>query len=203
MIDAPAGTGKTYTERVIAARLRGEGYTVLIVASTGIAALQLPGGWTAHSMFKLPLNERVVDGAICGINNQSQRAELIRKSDLIIFGELPMTHRFCIEALERTLRDIRHSEALYAYAFQATGVSVAPSYHSAQLQTQSKHPSFLAISGQKPHACVSERDRQPTTTLPDGTKLVPLSNEWDSSTNDHFCLQYTTDFNDLVNFVLS
>lgn len=41
MIDAPAGTGKTHTERVIAACLRGEGYTVLIVASTGIAALQL------------------------------------------------------------------------------------------------------------------------------------------------------------------
>ena len=63
MVDAPAGTGESHTERVIAARLRGEGYTVLIVASTGIAALQLPGGWTAHSMFKLPLNERIVDGA--------------------------------------------------------------------------------------------------------------------------------------------
>ena len=91
MIDAPAGTGKSHTERVIAARLRGEGYTVLIVASTGIAALQLPGGWTAHSLFKLPLNERVVDGAYCDIKNESQRAELIRKSDLIIFDGLPMT----------------------------------------------------------------------------------------------------------------
>lgn len=120
MIDAPAGTGKSHTEKVIAARLRGEGFTVLIVASTGIAALQLPGGWTAHSMFKLPLNERVVDGAFCDIKNESQRAELIRKCDLIIFDELPMTHRFCIEALERTLRDIRRSDA-----FQATGGSVA------------------------------------------------------------------------------
>ena len=79
MIDAPAGTGKSHTERVIAARLRGEGYTVLIVASTGIAAVQLSGGWTAHSMFKLPLSERVVDGAYCDIKNESKRAELIRK----------------------------------------------------------------------------------------------------------------------------
>ena len=54
IIDARAGTGKTYTQKCIAARLRGEGKIVLIVASTGIAALQLPGGWTAHSMFKLP-----------------------------------------------------------------------------------------------------------------------------------------------------
>ena len=50
MIDAAAGTGKFHTEKVIAARLRGEGFTDLIVASTGITALQLPGGWTAHSM---------------------------------------------------------------------------------------------------------------------------------------------------------
>ena len=64
MIDAPAGTGKSHTERVIAARL---------------AALQLPGGWIAHSLFKLPLNERVVDGAYCDIKNESQRVELIRK----------------------------------------------------------------------------------------------------------------------------
>lgn len=99
MIDAPAGTGKSHTERVIAARLRGEGYTVLIVASTGIAALQLHGGWTAHSAFKLPLYERVVEGAYCDIRNESQRVELIRKCDLIIFDELPMTHRFCIEGL--------------------------------------------------------------------------------------------------------
>ena len=57
IIDARAGTGKTYTQKCIAARLRGEGKVVLIVASTGIAALQLPGGWTAHSMFKLPMED--------------------------------------------------------------------------------------------------------------------------------------------------
>lgn len=54
--DAPAGTGKNFCERVVAARIRGEGLTIICVANTGIAALQLPGGWTAHSMFKLPLN---------------------------------------------------------------------------------------------------------------------------------------------------
>lgn len=38
MADSPAGTGKTFTEKVIAARLRGKGRVVLTVASTGIAA---------------------------------------------------------------------------------------------------------------------------------------------------------------------
>ena len=55
MADSAAGTGNTFTEKVIAARLHGNGRVVLTVASTGIAAHQLPGGWTAHSMFKLPL----------------------------------------------------------------------------------------------------------------------------------------------------
>ena len=45
MIDAPAGTGKTYTEGIICAHLRSTTKLVLCVASTGIiAGLQLPGG---------------------------------------------------------------------------------------------------------------------------------------------------------------
>lgn len=54
MKDAPTGTGKTFTEKVICAELRARGKLVLCVASTGIAAFQLPGGWTAHSMSILP-----------------------------------------------------------------------------------------------------------------------------------------------------
>ena len=77
MADSPAGTGKTFTEKVVAARLRGNGRVVLTVASTGIAALQLPGGWTAHPMFKLPLDENVVRGAFCNIRGESHRAEVI------------------------------------------------------------------------------------------------------------------------------
>ena len=49
--DAPAGTGKTFTERTITAHLRSQGKLVLCTASTGIAALVLPGGLTAHSTF--------------------------------------------------------------------------------------------------------------------------------------------------------
>ena len=115
MIDAPAGTGKTFTEKVIAAHLRGLGKTVLIVASTGIATLQLPGGWTAHSMFKLPLDDRVVAGAVCNIKSRTQRAELLRKCDLIIWDELPMTHKYCVEALDITLRDLLHNSTPFRW----------------------------------------------------------------------------------------
>ena len=89
MIDVPAGTGKTFTEKVISSCSRGNGKTVLAVASTGIAALQLPGGWTAHSMFKLPLNENVVPGAICNIKSETQRAELMKNVMLSFLMKLP------------------------------------------------------------------------------------------------------------------
>lgn len=106
MIDAPAGTGKTYTESILCARLRSMSKLVLCVASTGIAGLQLPGGWTAHSMFKLPLEEKNVSGAMCNISAESQRAEVLRKCDLIVWDEIPMSHRFSVEALNLTLQDL-------------------------------------------------------------------------------------------------
>ena len=51
MIDAPAGTGKSFTQCAIAAHIRAQRMLVLCTASSGIAALILPGGLTAHSTF--------------------------------------------------------------------------------------------------------------------------------------------------------
>lgn len=48
MIDAPADTGKNFTENVAAARWRGEGKVVLIVASTGASQLSSCPGVGAH-----------------------------------------------------------------------------------------------------------------------------------------------------------
>ena len=113
IIDSRAGTGKTYTEKCISARLRGEGKTVQTVASTEFAALQLPGSWTAHGMFKLPMDEKLTPSRVCNIKTQTQRADLIRNAYLIIWDELPMTHRYCVEALERSLRDITRQNKLF------------------------------------------------------------------------------------------
>ena len=110
---SPAGTGKTFTEKVIAARLRGDGRVVLAVALTGIAALQLPGGWTAHSMFKLPLEDNLISGALFNIRGESQPAELIRNFDLIFWDEVPMTHKYCDEALNKSQQDVRNNNTLF------------------------------------------------------------------------------------------
>ncbi|XP_075645519.1 uncharacterized protein LOC142616582 [Castanea sativa] len=49
------GTGKTYLWKTIICRLCSEGKIVIAIASSGIAALLLPGGRTAHSRFQIPL----------------------------------------------------------------------------------------------------------------------------------------------------
>ncbi|XP_017239732.1 uncharacterized protein LOC108212518 [Daucus carota subsp. sativus] len=98
------GCGKTFLWRSLISKLRSEGEIVLPVASSGIAATLLPGGRTAHSRFKIPI---VLDEfSLCGIGSNSDIAQLIRQTKLIIWDEAPMQHRFAFECLDRSLRDI-------------------------------------------------------------------------------------------------
>ena len=81
-LHGPGGTGKTYVYNTLCYFLRGRGLIVLCVASSGIAALLLIGGRTAHSMFKIPIN--IHESSLCGIKKNSQLADLIRAADLVI-----------------------------------------------------------------------------------------------------------------------
>ncbi|XP_057734374.1 uncharacterized protein LOC130949751 [Arachis stenosperma] len=101
------GTGKTFLYRKLSARLRSERKIVINVASSGIAALLLPGGKTAHSMFNIPIE--LNECTVCRVSKDSVKVELIRCADLIIWDEAPMTNRLAFEALDRTLRDIMSS----------------------------------------------------------------------------------------------
>lgn len=98
------GTGKTHLWKALLSGMRAEGRIVLPVASSGIAALLLQGGRTAHSRFKIPIE--IHDKSACNVSQQSQLAALLRRTELIIWDEAPMDHKFCFEALSRTLQDI-------------------------------------------------------------------------------------------------
>lgn len=103
-VSGHGGTGKTYLWNAIISKLRSEGRIVLAVASSGVAALLLPGGRTAHSRFRIPFD--IDDQSLCNIRRGTVLAELIRKTELVLWDEAPMTHRKCFEALDRTMRDI-------------------------------------------------------------------------------------------------
>ncbi|XP_038716065.1 uncharacterized protein LOC120009516 [Tripterygium wilfordii] len=98
------GTGKTFLYNAIISRLRSEGKIVLAVASSGIASLLLPGGRTAHSRFKIPID--VHEQSCCHIKKGTQLAQLLQITSLIVWDEAPMAHRNCFEALDRSLNDI-------------------------------------------------------------------------------------------------
>jgi len=98
------GTGKTFLWRSILAQLRSKDHIVLAVASSGVAALLVPGGRTTHSRFRIPLD--IHDRCMCSIGRGTMLAALIQKTSLIIWDEAPMAHRFCFEALDRTFRDL-------------------------------------------------------------------------------------------------
>jgi hypothetical protein len=68
-IDAPGGTGKTFVLNTIAAYYRSKQKVVLCNASSGIAAVLLEGGRTAHSRFKIPL--KVLPDTECSITIRS------------------------------------------------------------------------------------------------------------------------------------
>ncbi|KAG5531642.1 hypothetical protein RHGRI_026310 [Rhododendron griersonianum] len=65
----------------------------------------MEGGRTAHSTFAIPLD--VLENSVCGFTKQSLQAELFKETKLIIWDEVPMQHKYCVEAVDRTLRDIR------------------------------------------------------------------------------------------------
>ncbi|XP_016165224.1 ATP-dependent DNA helicase PIF1-like [Arachis ipaensis] len=98
------GTEKTFVWKILAAAIRSKGQIVLMVASSGIASLLLPSGRTAHSHFAIPIN--LDEFSTCNINQNSPLVELIIRCKLIIWDEALMVNRLCIEALDRTMRDI-------------------------------------------------------------------------------------------------
>jgi len=55
----------------------------------------LQGGRTSHLKFKIPV---------------PALAKLLKITKLIIWDEAPMTHKFCLEALDRTLKEIMSSK---------------------------------------------------------------------------------------------
>ncbi|UYV79530.1 hypothetical protein LAZ67_17003027 [Cordylochernes scorpioides] len=106
-LDAPGGTGKTFLLNLLLAMVRKEQNIAIAVASSGIAATLLADGRTAHSVLKLPLTFAEGQTAVCNIRKNSDKASLLRSCKLLVWDECTMAHKIALEALDRTLQDIR------------------------------------------------------------------------------------------------
>ncbi|SJL16939.1 uncharacterized protein ARMOST_20473 [Armillaria ostoyae] len=103
------GGGKTFVCNTIAAAVCAQGQIVLTCASSSISAILLAGGCTSHSTFKIPIPSH--DDTTCSICRGTHLAELLCRTSLIIWDEVPMQNRHDIETVDRTLHDICNKDA--------------------------------------------------------------------------------------------
>lgn len=95
------------------AHIRSQGNIALAIASSGIAATLLDGGRTAHSALKLPLNIQTNDSAVCNIKKHSGMGQVLTKCKIIVWDECTMAHKHLLEALDRTLKDLKGNGTLF------------------------------------------------------------------------------------------
>ncbi|VDN00561.1 unnamed protein product, partial [Onchocerca ochengi] len=105
---APGGTGKKFLIRLILVTIRSQNGMALALASSGISStLVPPGGRTAHSALKLPLITQLIETLTCNISKTSGVGKILQKCKLIVWDECTMAHKKSIEALDRSLQDLR------------------------------------------------------------------------------------------------
>jgi hypothetical protein len=106
-IDAPGGTGKTFVFNTLLSKLRSQGKVAVAAASSGVAALLLVGGNTAHRKFKIPI--KLEQTSFCNFTEISKTWGMLKLAAIIIWDEAPMMSRYAMEALDRTLRKLIHN----------------------------------------------------------------------------------------------
>jgi ATP-dependent DNA helicase PIF1 len=110
-IDARGGCGKTFLLNAILDAVRSMepgGCIALATATTGIAADLLHLGRTFHSRFKAPLT--AAEDSTLLISGKSSLAKLVKMAKLVLVDEATMLHRYLLEAMDRTFRDIMDKE---------------------------------------------------------------------------------------------
>jgi hypothetical protein len=100
-VDGLRGTGKTFLYRCLIATVRSEGLIAVATATSCIIASIMPGGRTAHPVFKIPI--KINDSSICKFSKQSDTSDLLRRVALILWDEVAMTKRQSVEMLDRSL----------------------------------------------------------------------------------------------------
>jgi len=85
--------------------LHAQGRVIVAMASSGIIALLLDGGRTAHSRLKIPV-QGLNSTSTCYISRDSELAALLQAAALIVWDEVVMMHKHVFEAVNRSLQDI-------------------------------------------------------------------------------------------------
>jgi hypothetical protein len=104
-VDGLEGAGKTFLYGCLLNKVRYTCDIALSVASSGIAALLLEGGCTAHSCFKIPITG-LCGSSTCYVPLNSSQAALIRVACLIVWDEAPMTHKHVFDVVNHMFQHV-------------------------------------------------------------------------------------------------
>jgi hypothetical protein len=107
-----AGTGKTFIVKALINALQSHRKKCLICGTTGIAAVQYPGGTTLHSLFRLGIDEQSRGGFGSDIGRSTPLAEYILAADLIIIDEVSMLTPCIANRVSLTLQSISGYERI-------------------------------------------------------------------------------------------
>ena len=107
-LDAPGGTGKTFTLNVLVTWMIKENLKVAISAASGIAATLLFLGQTTHHRFKLPLTPH--KDSVCNFKKESEIGRFLSEISLGIIDEGPMLNKLYLEAVDCSLKDLVPAE---------------------------------------------------------------------------------------------
>ena len=88
----------------IVVEVRRRGQVALCVASSRIAALLLDGGRTSHSRFKISLS--IYEDSVTGLKYNDYMFPVLQQTKVIIWDEVPMQHKYDIDAVNQCLRDL-------------------------------------------------------------------------------------------------
>ena len=113
-VQGRAGSGKTTVATYANDTAHARGKAVINVATTGIAALLLPDGATAHSVCKIPLEEEEL--LTCNLGTQTEQARRLAHASLLQWDEWPSAKRSGWDAVLRLLETLREA---HGTAFKA------------------------------------------------------------------------------------
>lgn len=108
-VDGPGGCGKTFLLNTCLHHCNAEDVGFVAVASSGIAALLLLEGATAHSVLMIPLDAK--DDSTCNLSSATAKGRHLCQAQFIVWDEISMMNKNAIECVDRSLRDLRNVDA--------------------------------------------------------------------------------------------